>query len=202
MQTDFKPFDWYRIFVGEVPLPYYAELGLKIVVVFVLLVVVMRILGKTGRDHLSPLQQMLLIALGSAAGDVMLYDHVPFGHAALILLGLSGLAVALEFATTKSSRVRDIVDSRPVVLAIDGRVLRERLHSQRINERELYAAIREHGGRALCQVQLAVLEVTGRISVFLDESVEPATEDLLEYLRRDALGDTGASASALAPAES
>ena len=202
MWTDFEPFDWLRIFVGEAPLGYYGELALKVLIVFAVLVVVMRILGKTGRDHLSPLQQMLLIALGSAAGDVMLYHHVPFGHAVLILLGLSGLAVGLEFATTKWASVRDTVDSHPVVLAIDGRVLRDRLHRQRINERELYAAIREHGGRSLAQVQLAVLEVTGKISVFLDESKAPEHEDLLDYLRRDATDDLDASDRALAPAES
>jgi uncharacterized membrane protein YcaP (DUF421 family) len=204
MQNDFTPFDWARIFVGEAPPLYYAELGMKILIVFVVLVAVMRILGKTGRDHLSPLQQMLLIALGSAAGDVMLYHHVPFGHALLILFAVSGLAVALEFATTKSGRVRDVVDSRPVVLALDGVVLRERLHSQRINERELYAAIREHGGRSLAQVQLAVLEVTGRISVFLDEHVAVGGEDLLDYLREQARTDRGAhdDRPALAPAGS
>lgn len=202
MQTDFEPFDWYRIFVGDAPVPYYAELGMKILVVFAVLVVVMRILGKTGRDHLSPLQQVLLIALGSAAGDVMLYHDVPFGHAALILFALSGLAVGLEFATTKSRAVRDVVDSRPVVLAIDGRVLRDRLHSQRINERELYAAIREHGGRALAQVQLAVLEVTGRISVFLDHGATPATEDLLDYLREQARAEGTHRDAPLAPSQS
>ena len=204
MQTDFRPFDWFRVFVGEHPLPYYAEIALKILVVFALLVVVMRILGKAGRDHLSPLQQMLLIALGSSAGDVMLYHDVPIGHAALILFGISGLVIGLEYATTKWRRARDAVDSRPVVLVLDGEVLRDRLHAQRINERELYSAIREHGGRALAQVQLAVLEVTGKISVFLDEAGPPAAEDLLDYLRREARADAAGrdGAPPLAPADS
>ena len=188
MQTEFEPFDWFRIVVGEAPLAYYGELAIKILIVFVVLVAVMRILGKTGRDHLSPLQQMLLIALGSSAGDVMLYHDVPLGHAVLVLLGVSGIAILLEYTTTKSRRIRDGIDSQPVVLAMDGEVFRERLHSQRINERELHAAIREQGGRAVSQVQLAVLEVTGKISVFLDED-KPAEEDLLDYLREQARAD-------------
>lgn len=203
MQTEFEPFDWFRILVGEQPIGYYGEVAVKIVVVFVVLVVVMRILGKTGRDHLSPLQQMLLIALGSSAGDVMLYHDVSLGHAALILLGVSGIAVALEYVTTKSRRVRDTIDSRPVVLAIDGRVLRGPLHAQRINERELYAVIREHGGRSMAQVQLAVLEVTGKISVFLDTSCRADSEDLLDYLREEARRDGERDPTpALAPASS
>jgi uncharacterized membrane protein YcaP (DUF421 family) len=199
MQTDFEPFDWFRIFVGEAPLAYYGELAMKILIVFAVLVVVMRILGKTGRDHLSPLQQMLLIALGSSAGDVMLYHDVPLGHAALILLGVSGIAVFVEFLTTKSRVVRDAIDSKPVLLVLDGTVLRERLHAQRINERELHAAIREAGGRAMAQVQLAVLEVTGKISVFLDEETPPAEEDLLDCLRAQARADEAGGAGPPAP---
>ena len=204
MKSDFEPFDWFRLFVGEHPLPYYAEIALKIALVFVVLLVVMRIIGVTGRDRLSPLQQVLVIALGSAAGDVMLYHDVPIGHAVLILVGVSVVAVVVEFATTKSPAVRSAIDSHPVVLVMDGVVLRERLHRHRINERELYAVIRERGGRALSQVQLAVLEITGRISVFLDEHAKPRDEDLLDYLRadaRDALAEKGRR-PALAPPES
>lgn len=189
MQTDFAPFDWFRIFIGEAPPGYYGELALKVLIVFLVLVAVMRLLGKTGRDRLSPLQQILLIALGSSAGDVMLYHDVPIGHAVLVLLAVSLLAVGLEFATTRFRGIRNIVDSKPVVLVVDGVVLRECLHSQRINERELYAVIRERGGRSLSQVQLAVLEVTGKISVFIDEGAELADENLLDYLREQARPD-------------
>ena len=199
MQTDFAPFDWPRIFLGEHPLPYYGEIAMKIVIVFAVLIIVMRIIGLTGRGDLSPLQQMLVIALGSAAGDVMLYPDVPFGHALLILFGVSTVAVLVELAATRLRALRNAIDAHPVVLVLDGEVLRDRLHQQRINERELYAVIRGEGGRALSQVQLAVLEVTGRISVFLDETRPADGEDLLDYLRDAVPRPTGDREPALAP---
>lgn len=205
--ADFVPFDWNRIVVGEAPTGYYGEMAMKIAIVFVVLWIVMRILGKAGRDHLSPLQQMLVIALGSAAGDVMLYHDVPLGHAALILLGVSVVAVGLEFLTTRSRVVREAIDAHPVVLVMDGEVFRDVLHRQRINERELYAVIRENGGRALRQVQLAVLEVTGKISVFLDDGEAGGDDDLLDYLRAAVREERAAQAQrdrppALAPSAS
>jgi uncharacterized membrane protein YcaP (DUF421 family) len=199
MQTDFQPFDWLRIFLGEHPLPYYGEIAMKIVIVFAVLIVVMRIIGLTGRGDLSPLQQLLVIALGSAAGDVMLYPDVPFGHALLILFGVSTVAVLVELAATRLRLLRNAIDAHPVVLVLDGEVFRDRLHQQRINERELYAVIRGEGGRALSQVQLAVLEVTGRISVFLDETRPADGEDLLDYLREGVRRTSGSRAPALAP---
>lgn len=202
MQTDFEPFDWLRIFLGEHPLPYYGEIAMKIAIVLAVLLVVMRIIGLTGRGDLSPLQQMLVIALGSAAGDVMLYPDVAIGHALLILFGVSLAAVGVELAATRLRPLRNAVDAHPVVLVLDGEVLREHLHQQRINERELYAVIRGEGGRALSQVQLAVLEVTGKISVFLDQSRPPEQEDLLDYLRERARGRGRDGPPALAPAAS
>jgi uncharacterized membrane protein YcaP (DUF421 family) len=202
MRTDFEPFDWNRIFVGEAPLGYYGELALKVLIVFAILLVVMRLIGITGRDRLSPLQQMLVIALGSAAGDVMLYHDVPFGHAVLILVGVSLIAVGVEYATTKSHAVRSAVDAHPVVLVLDGEVLRGPLHHERITERELYAVLRENGARSVAQVQLAVLEVTGKISVFLDESSPPPNEELLDYLRERTPDEARDRRPALAPAAS
>jgi uncharacterized membrane protein YcaP (DUF421 family) len=199
MQTDFQPFDWLRIFLGEHPLPYYGEIAMKIVIVFAVLIVVMRIIGLTGRGDLSPLQQLLVIALGSAAGDVMLYPDVPFGHALLILFGVSTVAVLVELAATRLRLLRNAIDAHPVVLVLDGEVFRDRLHQQRINERELYAVIRGEGGRALSQVQLAVLEVTGRISVFLDETRPADGEDLLDYLRDGVRRNPVPQVPALAP---
>ena len=82
---------------------------------------------------------------------------------------------------------------------LDGEVFRDRLHQQRINERELYAVIRGEGGRALAQVQLAVLEVTGRISVFLDQDAHVEHEDLLDYLRDSVRRKPGSGVPALVP---
>jgi uncharacterized membrane protein YcaP (DUF421 family) len=133
----------------------------------------------------------------------MLYHDVPFGHAVLILVGVSLVAIGVEYATTKWHAVRAAVDAHPVVLVVDGTVLRAPLHHERITERELYAVLRENGARSVAQVQLAVLEVTGRISVFLDESERPGDEDLLDYLRERARDDAGHRRDpALAPAAS
>lgn len=181
MESNITVFDWERLLLGLPPKLYMVEILLKAVIIFALLVLVMRLMGKRGQKDLSPMQQMLLIALGSAAGDAMLYPQVPLAYAALILVGVTVLTIGLEWVSERSRAVRDYMESRPTVLVRDGRVDRDALLKERTTRRELYAELRFHGARALSQVDLAVLEVTGDISVFLNDRA-PERDDLIDYV--------------------
>jgi uncharacterized membrane protein YcaP (DUF421 family) len=187
METDFVPFDWHRILLGEPPPAYLLEVALKCVMVFCLLLLVMRLMGKRGQNNLSPMQQMLMIALGSAAGDVLLYPTVALAYAALVLVGVTLLTIGLEKWSERSRPVRDYMESRPTVLVSDGRIDRDALRRERTSLRELNAELRVGGARSLSQVRYAILEVTGEFSVFLNDH-EPDEEDLLDHIVRDQHG--------------
>lgn len=182
METDFRVFDWDRLLIGLSPPAYLLEIAFKALVVFVLLVLVMRLMGKRGQQNLSPMQQMLLIALGSAAGDALLYPMVPLAYAALILIGITLLTVVLEEVAERSRRVRDFVESHPRLLVRDGVIDFDALRRERTTQRELYAELRSNGARSLEQVDYAILEVTGTISVFLNDR-RPGRSELIDYVR-------------------
>lgn len=184
METDFVPFDWHRIVLGEQPPAYLLEVALKCIVVFCLLLLVMRLMGKRGQNNLSPMQQMLLVALGSAAGDVLLYPMVALSYAALVLVGVTLLTIGLEKWSNRSRRVRDYMESRPAILVADGIIDQDALRRERTTLRELRAELRVGGARSLSQVRYAILEVTGEFSVFLNDH-EPDEEDLLDYIVRE-----------------
>ena len=179
METDFVPFDWLRILLGEQPPAYLLEVALKCVIVFCLLLLVMRLMGKRGQNNLSPMQQMLLVALGSAAGDVLIYPTVALAYAALVLFTVTLLTMGLENWSQHSRHVRDYMESRPTVLVTDGAIDHDALRRERTTPRELRAELRVAGARSLSQVRYAILEVTGEFSVFLND-VKPEDEDLLD----------------------
>lgn len=184
MKTDITRFDWERLLVGLPPEFYYLEIAFKTLAVFAILLLVLRMLGKRAHHNLSPMQQMLLIALGSAAGDVMLYPDVPLGYTVMILFGVTGLTVLLELASGRSRMVRDYVESRPRVLVRNGKVDWDALRRERTTRRELFAELRIKGARSLSQVDAAILEVTGDISVFVNDRKD-GNDDLLEYVFED-----------------
>ncbi|OHE84548.1 MAG: hypothetical protein A2579_11000 [Lysobacterales bacterium RIFOXYD1_FULL_69_11] len=181
MTSDFTVFDWQRLLLGLPPELYMLEIGLKILIIFAILLLVLRLLGKHGQQNLSPMQQLLMIALGSAAGDALLYPEVPIAYAAVILLGVTVLTVGLEKLSEHVRPVRNYVESHPRILVKDGEIHWDALHSERTTRRELFAELRIKGARSLSQVELAILEVTGDISVFLNDR-SPANQDLLDYV--------------------
>lgn len=182
MEKQFTPFAWARIFLGNQPYGYYLEVSLRILLVFAMLMIVLRLLGKRGQQSLNPMQQILLIALGSAAGDTLLYPSVAILYSGLILVGTTGLTLLLDWSARHWRTLRDYLDSRPRVLVLDGCIDEAALGSERINDRELYAALRAAGARSIAQVEMAILEVNGGVSVFLNNRVPPR-DDLLDYLR-------------------
>lgn len=181
LDSDLIPLDWHRILIGAAPPMYLAEVAVRILMLFAVLLLVVRVLGKREQETLSPMQQMIMIALGSAAGDVMLYPEVSIAYAVMILIGVSLLTVALEISANRFRPVRDYLESRPRILLRDGKIDFAALAKERTTERELYAVLRDKGAVALSQVELAILEVTGAISVVLNDS-KPKRRDLIEYL--------------------
>lgn len=181
MDTAIVPLDWQRLLLGLAPPLYLLEIVLRILMLFIVLLLVVHLLGKRGRQNLSPMQQMLMIALGSAAGDVMLYPQIAIAYAALVLLGVTVLTIVLEEVANRCGPVRDYLDSRPRILLRNGQIDSKALKQERTTERELLANLRLRGAVALCQVELAILEVTGEISVILNDS-KPAKHDLIDYL--------------------
>ena len=181
MDTDVNPLEWQRLLLGLAPPLYLVEIVLRMLMLFALLLLVVRLLGKREHQSLSPMQQMLMIALGSAAGDVMLYPEISIAYAALVLIGITLLTVALELLANRSQALRDYLESRPRVLVHDGKIDRDALRKERTTERELFASLRGAGAVAMAQVDVAVLEVTGAISVILNDR-KPATRDLIDYL--------------------
>ena len=188
MDKDLVPLEWGRILIGPHPPLFFVEIAARIGMLLVLLLLVVHILGKRGQQNLSPMQQLLMVALGSAAGDVMLYPEVAIGYAALVLVGVIGMTIAIEKSAGHSRAIRDYLESQPCVLVQDGQVDADMLQRERTNTRELYAVLRGKGAHALSQVELAILEVTGEITVVLNDS-KPVKRDLIDYLRTPPTGD-------------
>ncbi|WP_222565289.1 DUF421 domain-containing protein [Novilysobacter antarcticus] len=195
MEKDVVPLEWARILLGPYPPLFYAEIAVRILMLLALLLLVVHILGKRGQQNLSPMQQLLMVALGSAAGDVMLYPELSIGYAALVLVGVTLLTIGIEKSASHSRKLRDYLESRPCVLVQDGEIDVATMKRERTTRRELYAILRQNGARALSQVELAILEVTGDITVVLNDS-KPEKRDLIDYLKA---GNTG-HAPAVPPA--
>lgn len=160
------PFDLHRLFLGDTPPLFSLEIGFRIVVIYLFTLFMMQLMGKRGRGQMNSLELLLIIALGSATGDVMFYPEVPLVDAMLVIALVVSISRLLAWLEQEHPWVRSLFESEPTYLVLDGRVLTENLRRERVSPAELRSMLRECGVENLGEVRAALLELSGRMSVF------------------------------------
>ncbi|GHF77055.1 DUF421 domain-containing protein [Deinococcus ficus] len=175
---DVQPFDWQRIFLGDIDPLFLLEIVFRTSVIFLWLVFLLRISGKRGLAQLSPLELAIVIGLGSAAGDPMFYPDVPLVHAMLVLALVVGLQRLLAHLVIHSERVETFVEGVPVELVRDGVIQLEGLERAKLSREDLFETVRTRDVRQLGQVQRAYFEQNGQLSFFLRDKEAPPVPGL------------------------
>lgn len=168
-----QAFDLKRLFLGDVPLLFFLEIGFRTLVMYGYALLMLRLLGKRGQRQLSIFEFAIVIALGSAVGDPMLYPQVPLLHGMVTITVIVGLNKLLEVLVKNYERVETFVEGTPTLLVQNGYLSREQYGPRGIMAREeLFAVLRNNKAAQLGQVKRAYMEQTGQISVFLYDEAE------------------------------
>ena len=164
------PFEWKRIFLGtENEALFLLEIGFRVTFIYLFAVLVMRLLGKRGNRSLSMFENVLIIALGSAIGDTMFYPKVPLIFACVVIVLIVAMSRYLQYLQINNKSVNTFLDGKPTTLIENGILSESGLKSSRIRKEELYGMLRHHSIRDLGEVEHAILERTGKLSVFMYE---------------------------------
>ena len=168
-----NPFDWHRMFLGTEPPLYFAEILFRVVLVYGFAVLLLRLMGKRGNRNLSPFQSVVIIALGSAAGDSMFYPQVPLLYAFLVIAVVVGLDRAFATAQMKSAKVNAFIEGRATIMVKDGELLDSALRRVRMRPDEFKGMLREQGIENTGKVRFAFLERSGMLGLYtFDEGQE------------------------------
>jgi uncharacterized membrane protein YcaP (DUF421 family) len=164
------PFDWHRLFIGEHPPLYFLEIIFRVILIYTFAVLVLRYMGKRGQRQMSPFELVLVIALGSATGDSMLYPEVPIFYAWLIILVMVGLNRLLGELQYQFKSINTFLEGVPRLLVREGKIIEESLHKERLRREELFALLRELEVADTGEVQYIFLEQTGNLGLVRREA--------------------------------
>jgi len=135
--------------------------ALRVLAVYGVVLLFLRLSGKRVLGQFTPFDLLTLLLLSNAVQNAMIGpDNSLTGG--LLAAGL--LLLANRWVTT-NTRLREILEGEPALLIRDGQVMTETLRHEGVSERELEAALREHGLSKPEEVATAVLEIDGTISV-------------------------------------
>lgn len=173
MEPGFVPFDLQRMFFGDYPPLFYAEVAFRVVVIYGYTLVLIRWIGGRGVAQLSMVELLLVIALGSAVGDAMFYDDVPLMVALAVITIVVVINKLLDKAIVHSQTAEDLIDGQPVPLVRNGKIACEGTSRRDLGDDEVKAILRQAGVSNLGQVEHAFLEISGSASVFRFDRPRP-----------------------------
>lgn len=159
-------FEGRRMLMGDLPFAFLGEVAARVLFAYVLIFLFLKLAGRRGIRQLSVFELIVILVLGSAAGDVTFYEYVPLASIVVVFLVL----LLLYRFTTKLmglSRTFEVwVDGKPLTLINEGRFDIDSLARLNISEDEFFMELRQQGVEHLGQVRLAIVEVDGNVSVF------------------------------------
>ena len=182
--------DWHRIFFSDHPYSFFLEILFRTPIIFLAIVLVLRFTGKRGIQQLSIFEMVMIITLGSAAGDSMFYEDVGMLHAIAVFVIVLALYRLVIYMITKSEKAELLLEGKPLYLIRDGKFCLNELNNDELGSDEFFGELRQKNIDHLGQIKYAILEDSGKISVFYyqDNQVKPGLPILPdEYNRKSSV---------------
>lgn len=153
-----------------------ADIILRTSIIFLYAFLLLRFLGKRHLKHLMYTDLMVIIAFGSAVGDVMIYgEDVAHLYASMIAITVVTVLVkVLEEISTHSNTAHDILEGKARLLVDNGAFVRESLERENLSEENVLSLLREKEVDGVTNVRKAFIEPDGELSIILDKHKDSA----------------------------
>lgn len=141
------------------------EIVARASVVFFLVFLLTRGLRRRSLADMAPFEMVLLVVLGDIIQQGVMQQDYSVTGAFLALAAFGFWITVMTFATWRWRSVRTAVEGVPIVIVSDGEPVMAALRLEHLPIEEVLEAARQQGVDELGKIRLAVLEVSGRISI-------------------------------------
>lgn len=139
----------------------------------------MRLSGKRQIGEIQLSELVTTFLLSEIASHPLTNPGIPFLHAVIPILTIISLEITLSFLATKSAVMKSILDGKPSVMIRKGVINQKEMVKMRLSMEDLLCELRLKNIASPDEVEYAVLEQNGRISVFpKDARRQPTLSDL------------------------
>ena len=151
----------------SLPLDEASFIILRTTIIFLYAFLMLRFLGKRHLAHLMYTDLMVIIAFGSAVGDVMIYgENVTHLYGAMLAITVVTVLVKiLEEASSHSKFASRMIDGTAVLLVNNGKLNHKTLEHENLSEDILLSLLREKGHNSVDEVDKVFIEPNGQLSI-------------------------------------
>ena len=160
---------------------------IRTVIIYLALVVAMRLMGKRQLGDMQPIELVVTLLIADLAAIPMQEPGTPLVTGIAAIFTLVVLEILFSVLRLKSPGFGRLVSGSPMVVVKDGKPLKNTLRRLRLTNEDLTDTLRTQGVFDLREVDTAIVETNGKISVFLKADCQPASRGDLAVLKKEPL---------------
>ena len=161
--------NWDELLWGDLDAAFLWQIAIRTVVMFLIILFSLKILGKRGVKQLSVFELVIIISLGSAAGDPMFYKEVGLISALAVFVGIIICYKITTHLVFKYKAVEKVLEGEPLYLIDDGVFLIDNFNKEALGYDEFFSEMRQQSVYHLGQIDIAILEISGEVSLYFYE---------------------------------
>lgn len=148
------------------------NLLIRTFIMYVAVIFIMRLMGKRQQGQLQPFEIVISMIIADLASMPMQDEKIPLLRGLIPLAVLLFSQVVFSFIEFRSKRFRNILNGTPLVLIAHGKINYDNLKASMINFGDLIEELHGQGTSDISEVDFAILETNGKISVFLKPELQ------------------------------
>lgn len=137
----------------------------RAIVLYLVVLIVMRLMGKREIGQLQPFELAISIMIADLASIPMTEIGIPIFNGIVPILGLLVMHLVISVINLKSLRAREIICGKPSILIYRGKINEKALLKERFTINELEERLRGNNVVNLGDVEYAILETSGQVTV-------------------------------------
>ncbi|PMC40445.1 hypothetical protein CJ195_01655 [Bacillus sp. UMB0899] len=133
-----------------------------------------KLLGKKQLSKLSFFEYIVGITVGDIAGTITMDIELNIVNGVVSIVVWTLFPLVISYVSLKSKKFRDIVEGKATTFIQDGKILEDNLKHEKYSTDELLEQLRKKDIFQVSDVEFAVLETNGELSVLLKKEKQPA----------------------------
>ncbi|MBD5142632.1 MAG: DUF421 domain-containing protein [Oscillospiraceae bacterium] len=146
-------------------------------ILYLIVIFSVRLMGKRQLGELQPSELVITILISNIATLALEDINIPLLHGILPILALVCYEVLVSWISLKSIKIRRLISGSPKIIIRDGILDQNMLKTLRFSVDDVMTALRMNGIFFIEDVQFAIVETNGSISVYQKSSEQPATKE-------------------------
>lgn len=147
------------------------------IIIYIIVLIVMRLMGKREIGQMQPFELAISIMIADLASIPMTDIGIPISNGIIPIMGLLVMHLVISVLNMKSGTLRGLICGKPTILIYRGKIDEEKLRAERLTLNELEEKLRSNNVMNLGDVEYAILETSGDISVIQKPNKKTTTPE-------------------------